>query len=148
MKFKNILVAVDGSKPSFNATTYAIDLAKRFEAKLFALYVIDLKYNELEMAISPRPERYKEITNVALAKAQLTVDKVRQKADQVNVDTNTDVISAVTSVVKDIVEYAKKKEVDLIVVGSRGMAGFKKMLLGSVASGVVTYAHCPVMVVK
>jgi nucleotide-binding universal stress UspA family protein len=148
MKFKNILVAVDGSKSSLNAATYAIDLAKRFEAKLFALYVIDLKYNELEMALSPRAERYKEITNVALEKAQLTVNKVRQKADQVNVDTDTDVISAVTSVVKDIIEYAKKKEMDLIVVGSRGMTGFKKMLLGSVASGIVTYARCSVMVVK
>jgi nucleotide-binding universal stress UspA family protein len=36
----------------------------------------------------------------------------------------------------------------LIVTGSRGMTGFKKMLLGSVASGVVTYANCPVLVVK
>ena len=38
--------------------------------------------------------------------------------------------------------------VDLIVIGTRGRSGFKKLLLGSVASGVVTYAHCPVMVVK
>jgi nucleotide-binding universal stress UspA family protein len=36
----------------------------------------------------------------------------------------------------------------LIVVGSRGMTGFKKLLLGSVANGVVTYSRCPVLVVK
>jgi nucleotide-binding universal stress UspA family protein len=36
----------------------------------------------------------------------------------------------------------------LIAIGTRGRSGFKKLLLGSVASGVVTYAHCPVMVVK
>jgi nucleotide-binding universal stress UspA family protein len=36
----------------------------------------------------------------------------------------------------------------LIVIGSRGRTGFKKMLLGSTASGVVTYATCPVMIVK
>jgi nucleotide-binding universal stress UspA family protein len=36
----------------------------------------------------------------------------------------------------------------LIVIGSKGMSGLKRMLLGSIASGVVTYAHCPVLVVK
>jgi nucleotide-binding universal stress UspA family protein len=47
-----------------------------------------------------------------------------------------------------IVDYAEKNKVDLIVVGTRGRSGFTKLLLGSVASGVVTYASCPVMVVK
>jgi nucleotide-binding universal stress UspA family protein len=44
--------------------------------------------------------------------------------------------------------YSEKNNVDLIVVGTRGRTGFKKMLLGSVASRVVTYAHCPVLVIK
>lgn len=44
--------------------------------------------------------------------------------------------------------YAEKENVDLIVVGTRGRSGFKRLLLGSIASGVVTYAHCPVLVVK
>ena len=47
------------------------------------------------------------------------------------------------SVVGTIVEY-----VDLIVMGTRGRSGFKRVLLGSTASGVGTYAHCPVLVVK
>ena len=46
-----------------------------------------------------------------------------------------------------IVNYAEK-EVDLITIGTRGRTGITKMLLGSVASAVVTYAHCPVIVVK
>jgi nucleotide-binding universal stress UspA family protein len=46
------------------------------------------------------------------------------------------------------VEYAEGKKMDLIVIGSKGMSGIKRMLLGSIASGVVTYAHCPVLVVK
>ena len=50
--------------------------------------------------------------------------------------------------VKPILKYAEDEEIDLIVVGTRGRTGIKKMLLGSVASGVVTYAHCPVIVVK
>jgi nucleotide-binding universal stress UspA family protein len=47
-----------------------------------------------------------------------------------------------------IVDYAEGENVDLIIIGSRGRSGFKKMLLESVASDVVTYAYCPVMVVK
>jgi nucleotide-binding universal stress UspA family protein len=37
---------------------------------------------------------------------------------------------------------------DLIIVGTRGITGFKRMLLGSISPGVVTYAHCPVLVVR
>jgi nucleotide-binding universal stress UspA family protein len=46
------------------------------------------------------------------------------------------------------VAFAEKDNVDLIIIGTRGRSGFRKLLLGGVASGVVTYSHCPVMVVK
>ena len=47
-----------------------------------------------------------------------------------------------------IVTYAEQNNIDIIVMGTRGRLGFKKMLLGSTALGVLTYAHCPVMIVK
>jgi nucleotide-binding universal stress UspA family protein len=47
-----------------------------------------------------------------------------------------------------IVKYAEEHNVEVIVVGTRGMSGFAKQLLGSTALGVVTCAHCTVMVVK
>lgn len=47
-----------------------------------------------------------------------------------------------------IVKYAQEHEVDLIVVGTRGTSGFAKQLLGSVALGVTTFAHCTVIVVR
>jgi len=47
-----------------------------------------------------------------------------------------------------IINYAENMNVELIVVGTRGRSGFKRLFLGSVASDVVTYAHCPVLVVK
>jgi nucleotide-binding universal stress UspA family protein len=60
----------------------------------------------------------------------------------------TEVVVTATSIVSPIVEYAKKKNVDLIITGTRGRSEFKKVLLGSVASGVITRASCPIMVVK
>ena len=76
------------------------------------------------------------------------VDKVKQKASEKNVKVKTDVVIGISSVVKEIIEYAEKNRVDMIVIGSRGLSGIKKMLLGSVASGVLRYSHCPVLVIK
>jgi nucleotide-binding universal stress UspA family protein len=47
-----------------------------------------------------------------------------------------------------IVEYAESHDIDLIILGTKGRSGIKKLLLGSVATGVVKYATCTVMVVK
>jgi nucleotide-binding universal stress UspA family protein len=47
-----------------------------------------------------------------------------------------------------IIEYAESEDVDLIIMGTRGRSGFKKLLLGSIASAVVTYSPCPVMIIK
>ena len=76
------------------------------------------------------------------------MDKVKKKAKENGVKVRTDVVLGTSSVVKEIVEYADKNKIDMIVIGSRGLSGIKKMLLGSVANGVVTYAHCLVLVTK
>ena len=148
MAIQRILVAVDGSKPSIDAGVQAIDIAKRYDAELIVLHVIDPRYRELEIAISPRPGRFKEIEKKVIEDAQKILDTVRQKATEKNVNVKMDAISSFTSVMKDIVHYAKVNNADIIVIGNRGMTGFKKLLVGSVASGVVTYSDCPVLVVK
>lgn len=148
MNIRRILIAVDGSNSSFNASTFAIDMAKSFEAELIVLHVIDPRYKELEMAISPRPGKFKEIATRVMEDGEKIVEIVSKKAIEMNVNVKTDVISGFTSVTKDILEYAKVNKIDIIVIGSRGMMGFKKLLIGSVASGIVTYSDCPVVVVK
>jgi len=151
LPIRRILVAVDGSKPSFDASAHAIDMAKRLDAELTAIYVVspDIRYSYLEDAITPRlPGVLKDIMMIAMQRGGKHVDKVKQKAVEKNVRVKTDVIIGISSIVKEIVEYAEKNKIEMIVIGSRGISGIKKMLLGSVASGVVTYAHCPVLVVK
>jgi len=151
LTIQRILVAVDGSKPSIDAGTQAIDIAKRFDVELIALYVVspDVRYNYLEDVITPRlPKALKDVMMIAMQRGEKHVDKVKQKASEKNVKVKTDVVIGISSVVKEIIEYAGKNRIDMIVIGSRGLTGIKKMLLGSVASGVVTYAHCSVLVVK
>jgi len=52
------------------------------------------------------------------------------------------------STVKQLVTYAKTMKIDLVVMGSHGLTGWKKLLLGSVASGVSQQVHCPVLIVR
>ena len=148
---RKILVAVDGSKAALNAGNQAIDLAKKHQAELTALYVIpsDIRYDYLEDVDTARlPGPLKGTVMSAMEGGQKYVDAVKQKASETNISVRTDVVISSTSVVKTIVEYAEGKKMDLLVIGSKGMSGIKRMLLGSIASGVVTYAHCPVLLVK
>jgi nucleotide-binding universal stress UspA family protein len=146
LTIRKILVAVDGSNASINASGHAIDMAKKFDANLTVLCIVSpAAYMDFGYA---NVGRMKEIESIEKKQAQKEVDKVKKKAMNKKVKVKTDIIIKLTSVVKEIVEYAEKHKIDLIITGSRGKTGFKKMLLGSVASGVVTYAHCPVLIVK
>jgi len=58
------------------------------------------------------------------------------------------VIVTEESIYGEIIQYVEKEGIDLIVIGTRGRSGIKKLLLGSTASGVVTYASCPVFVTR
>lgn len=133
----SILVAVDGSETSSNAAKMAIDLSKKFGANLIALHIVppNLRFN-------------KEMFDIANQNGQKIINEVREKAVAKGVDVQTEVISDVISITKVIVDYAEENDVNLIVLGTRGISGIKRLLLGSTASGVVTYSHCPVMIVR
>ncbi|CAN5588164.1 universal stress protein [soil metagenome] len=148
MPIRKILVAVDGSNSSINASANAIDLAKNFKAELIAIHVIYRVFIPYEVGQSQRTVMLQEVTRKEMKKGKEHVEMVKQKAIKKKVSVKTDVIIGVRSVVKDIVDYAEKNKIDMIVIGSRGITGFKKLLLGSVANGVVTHSHCPVLVVK
>jgi len=151
MTIRRILVAVDGSKPSLDASSETIDLAKKLHGELIVIHVIssDIRYNYLENTITPRlPRALKDVMMIAMQRGETHVDRVKKKVREKGVKVRMDVVLGISSVVKEIVEYAEKNKIYIIVIGSRGLSGIKKMLLGSVASGVVTYAHCPVLVTK
>jgi nucleotide-binding universal stress UspA family protein len=79
--------------------------------------------------------------------AEEYLNKVKVNADEKKVQIKTEIISSI-NIAGGILDYAEENNIDLIVIGTRGRSGFKRLLLGSVASHVVTYAHCPVFVAK
>lgn len=157
-KFSKILVAIDGSEPSMDAADYAMLMARIYNSPMTALYVLPEKitYEYEDKIDSDIPSDASTNTDslrriVELPRQEIEENsfrKIKEKSKENNVKVNTEVISSAKSIVAQVVDYAESNNVDLIVVGTRGRTGFKKLLLGSVASGVVTYAHCPVMVVK
>lgn len=148
INFKNILVPVDGSEFSMRALEYAVQIVKRFNSKLIALHVVpsSIRYDffmskkDYEMN-SP----FNQVLQLSYIEALKWFEDVKEKID---VEFTTDVIIAEESIVKEIIEYSERENIDLIVIGTRGRTGFKKVFLGSVASGVLNFAHCPVLIVK
>ncbi len=149
-EFKRILVAVDGSEESMAAADYAISIAakEKTHSELFLLHVVpsEIKFGHSSGLFGIVPPKFREHME---QEADRWFAKIKAKAANTGgITISTEVISTGASPQVAIVEYAERINTDLIVVGTRGMSGVKKMLLGSVASGVLTYSHCPVLVVK
>ena len=145
--FSKILVAVDGSESSLDAADYAIQMAKKDRAELTALTVNRIPLSSYGL-ITPKDELKQPREKEQMLESKQWFDKINQNAKQKDVELKTQIISSQMSIEGTIVEYAESEGIDLIIIGTKGSSGLKKMLLGSVASGVVTYATCPVMVVK
>jgi nucleotide-binding universal stress UspA family protein len=147
-KFSNILVAIDGSEHSLRAAEYALGLAKTFEAKLTAVTVSYVPASEDLSQLDVLRQSLVEDKSNYTKDAEKWFERFIQKAKESNVQLNTELLNSTRPVDYVILEYAEEKKIDLIVVGTRGRTGFKKLLLGSVASSIVTYSHCPVLVIK
>lgn len=145
ISMKKILVPVDGSDSSLLAARHAIALAEMSGAEVFLVHaVMSLPYLQ-HKAGGDVLDTY---VDEAKRYAQMWFDQIKEMAAKRNVRTMSEVILEVESIADVIVNYAKSHNVDLIVIGSRGRTGLRRFLLGSVASGVVSHAHCPVMIVR
>ena len=145
-----IMVGIDGSEESVNAADYAIAIAKRHNAELSAVNVLtsDIGYAYSSPGVESPPLTIREIILLAEDEVKKWLDNIKEKADKSGIQFRSEIIMAKRSATSTMLDYAEEQKIDLIVVGTRGRSGIKKMLLGSVASGLVTYAACPVLIVK
>jgi nucleotide-binding universal stress UspA family protein len=149
---KKVLVAVDGSDKSLEAADYAISIANKESAQLIILNVLDTQpwfYGQSLYRWATEDVMRNVYTHEILERKNI-LTKIKEKAEKINIQSRIEVLMSpqTVSTAAAIVNYAEKEKVDLITIGTRGRTGITRMLLGSVASAVVTYAHCPVMVVK
>jgi nucleotide-binding universal stress UspA family protein len=144
------MVGIDGSEESVNAADYAIAIAKRHNAELIAVNVLtsDIGYAYSSPGVESPPLTIREIILLAEEEVKKWLDDIKEKADKSGIQFRSEIIMAKRSATSTMLDYAEEQNINLIVVGTRGRSGIKKMLLGSNASGLVTYASCPVLVVK
>ena len=147
-----VLVAIDGSEQSMQAADYAIDIAinQKSNVQMMAVTVIELAKLNLSTFIAAPTYGLEDLEEKRKqAKQWLSKTEKLVQVKGKNIKFKSDILENPTLKVSSlIIDYAESENVNLIVVGNRGRHGFKRLLLGSVASDIVTYSHCPVLVVK
>jgi nucleotide-binding universal stress UspA family protein len=135
---EKILVAVDGSDFSELAVDQAISLGAICNSQIVVVSVVDLYPEQMAVApalvekMSEEVARHLEQARKKIEKAQIACETVVHMGGRPH---------------EFIVQEAKDRGIDLIVLGTHGRTGIKKVLLGSVAQNVIGSAPCPVMVV-
>lgn len=138
--YKNILVPVDGSKQSTIAFQEAIEVAKRNDAHLTVMTVVDFKYSVGD------PAFINDALKFHLNNAEIELDELIAQADLEEVDIQKEITAG--SPKRKIVDYAKEHKIDLIMMGSTGTGALEQVLVGSTTAYVVNRAPCNVIVVK
>ena len=139
-----ILVPFDGSEYSQKAFEEALEIAARFESRLIVMTVIQSKLPDSSgMSI----DRLEEIQDEEEDIATTMLKKLEDKATTKKVSFSMKIVHN-PSASDGIVSFAEANDVDLIVMGSHGRTGFRKLVLGSVANGVVGHAKSSVLITK
>jgi nucleotide-binding universal stress UspA family protein len=137
----HILVPYDDSQYSNRAFVYALDLAKKYGANLS---IISIMYS------SSHPSEIKHQTTVDDEKIKVmekSYKRLSNAAKKFGVPINTQMLME-TSIVDNIISFVTGNKVNLIVMGTRGRGGPKRLMFGSVAMATSQKAPCPVMLVK
>ena len=149
--FSKILVAVDGTATSNRGLAFAVGLAKEQGATLYVLHVMDeLMITPMLDGAAPGTPGYvdrvlasiRESGRKLLARAEATASK---SISDVHADM---VASAGQPVASAILRYAKRVRADLIVLGTHGRRGLRRLVMGSDAEAVLRGASVPVLLVR
>ena len=137
--FRTILFATDASGAAERALVYLEHLARVEEAKVwvFHAYEVPQRYSGVD-GFDKLAEQYRKV-------AQAAVDDSVSFLREAGIEAEGEVVEGAAA--PAILEAAKRHDVDLIVMGTRGPSSVAEMLLGSVSTQVLRYAPCPVLVV-
>jgi len=134
------------------AARYAIKIAKIQRSKVYCVHaIVKVPYGHFldgyaaQMYFEDATERAKSwFSDIAKIARQ---EEASDNNDN-GIEVLTDIFANVNSIVEALVNYSREKDTDLIVMGTRGNSRIKRLLIGSIAMGVVRHAGCPVLLVR
>lgn len=139
--FDNILLAVDGSEHALHAARVAADLANAMNAKTLRIVVA---YDPVPPYLG-EPNMQRAI-NARLDEAQGVLQKAVETVGKVASEVHSELIEGDPA--ESIIEVARTRKSDVVVMGSRGLGRLAGILLGSTSQKVVSLAPCPVLIVR
>ena len=141
---KKILAPIDRSGYKEQILAFATSLGKAWGAEITAIHVIDPGRGVPGGRVKEKEqEREEEAKREAEDLLVQSVDPLAQKEG-----VNIEVVEESDSVAKSIIGYAKKNNMDVIVIGTKGMTAVEDFFLGSVANNVIRHAHCSVFAIR
>jgi nucleotide-binding universal stress UspA family protein len=146
-KFAKVIVAFDGSEDSIKAIRLAGSLALVCGSDLTVVHIYSSPTIGFSAASGVPIPDYRELEEAKKEAARAVLARGLQLASEEGLKAKGELIEA-PSVVEAIVKFAADEKADLIVVGTRGMTGFKKLIIGSVSSGVVNHSPCSVLIAR
>src|SRR5665647_1890074 len=147
MSMKKILVPVDSSEYSKRAGEESVKMAKAFGSQVVLLYVANTRVNYYRSEIDFPPETLQEAVESEKKYAETMLDSFKETFGNMADKVETVILEG--HVIDEIVDYAKKSDIDIIIVGSHGTGSIlRRSSLGSVTSKVLHYVDKPVLVVK
>lgn len=147
MKLQNIilhkiLIPIDGSRPSYKALSYAIDIARNKDITLTLLYVAE---PQKEISDFERVSLGGYIPDNIKTKGYELLSELLQEIPS---DIKTQIFVEIGSPAEIIVDKAQTEQFDMIIMGSRGLSKLKSIFMGSVSQYTLQYAHCPVLIIR
>ncbi len=140
--YKKILIATDGSEYTKNSIEYGIELAKNTQAKLHVIYVIDTA----AFASIPMDAAWESMYELLKQEGDEATKYVADKAEAEGLTAERFTVEGHPA--EEIIKYAEKNSINLIIMGTLGKSGLDRFLLGSVAEKVVRTSKIPVLVVR
>ena len=138
------MAPIDRSKYKEKIIAYAISLGKAWGAEITAIHVIDPGRGVPGGRVKEKEQHREE----AKRPAEDLLNEVDLQAKKEGINIKKEVVEESDTVGKAIIDYAKKNNMDVIVIGTTGMSAVEEIFLGSVANNVIHHAHCPVFAIR
>lgn len=145
VKYRKILVPVDGSQNSLRALAHAVAIARCFDAELSILYVSVLSP---KLPVTPQIQGDKIPAKAVSDPEAFAKEILANAAAHVPADIQMKTYSELGEPRTGIIDFAEKHGFDLLIIGSRGLGAISGLLLGSVSTYVIHHCQSPVLTVK